>query len=392
MTPTIPTATPALLAPAERRNALIAIVASAAFVGLTIGYSAPLMALMLEAAGHSQSIVGLNAAVAAASTIVLGPLMPKLFDRFGLYRSILWAVAVGALALGAMALWQDLVVWFVLRFVLGAATTVHWIGSESWLISATEPKHRGKAIALYMLFIAGGFAAGAPLILVFGTDGQIPLLAGAALCFLAAPAILVGRNAAPNLPKAPPAAFREAFRIAPLVIAAALLAGFTDMAAMTHLAIYFQNAGMVQDLAVLTLTVMLLANLLVQLPLGYLADRWNRQRMLIGCGVIFLLVPVVVIFSSVTAWHLWPVLVLWGSASLGIYTLALIILGDRFPPALVASANAAIVAVYQFGSILGQPVGGAGMDLFGNDGLMYVFIAAAALFLGFAAWRRTVER
>jgi len=382
-------AAPALsLAPEARRAAFVAIVASALFVGLTIGYVAPLMALMLEAAGHSQSVVGFNAAIAAVATIVLGPLLPRLFDRVGFYRSILWAVFVGAGALAIMALWHDIVVWFVFRFVLGAATTIHWIGSESWLISSTTPQHRGKAIAIYMLAIAGGFALGPPLIMVFGSDGEIPLLGAAALCFLAAPAIAVGRRAVPAVPKAPPAAFRQTFRMAPLVIAAALLAGFTDMAAMTHLAIYFQNEGMAQDLAVLTLTVMLLSNLVVQVPLGYLADRWNRQRMLIGCGVVFVLAPFAVLVTDPGAWQLWPLLVVWGAASLGIYTLALIILGDVFPPALVASANAAIVAVYQLGSILGQPLGGAGMDLFGNAGLMYVFAAAALVFLGFAAWRR----
>ena len=347
------------------------------------------MALMLEAAGRSrQSIVGLNAAVAAVATIVLGPLMAKLFDRFGFYRSILWAVAVGAAALAVMAVWHDIVVWFVLRFVVGAATTVHWIGDESWLISTTPPQQRGRAIAVYMLAISSGFAFGPPLILVFGSAGEVPLLAAAALCFLAAPVIAIGRNAAPRLPKAPPAAFRQTFRLAPLVMAAALLAGFIDMGAMTHLAIYFQNRGMVQDHAVLTLTVMLGTNLLIQLPLGYLADRWNRQRMLIGCGVIFALVPTAVLFTPVDAWYLWGLIMLWGCASLGIYTLALTILGDVFPPALIASGNAAIVATYQLGSIVGQPAGGAGMDFFGNDGLLYVFIVAAVVFLGFAARRR----
>ena len=383
---------PALsLAPQERRAALIAIVASAIFVGLTIGYVAPLMALMLEAQGHSQSVVGLNAAVAAVATIVLGPFIPKLFDRFGFYRSIFWGVLLGAVALAVMAVWHDIVVWFVLRFALGIATTIHWIGSESWLISTTPAQHRGKAIALYMLAISSGFAFGPALILVFGSAGEIPLLTAAALCLLAAPIIAIGRHAAPSVPKAPPAAFRQAFRIAPLVMAAALLAGFIDMGAMTHLAIYFQNRGMDQDAAVLTLTVMLGTNLVIQLPLGYLADRWNRQRMLIGCGCLFVLAPSAVLFTPVDAWPLWGLIMLWGVASLGIYTLALTILGDVFPPALVASGNAAIVAIYQLGSILGQPVGGAGMDLLGNDGLLYVFIAAALVFLLFAACRSTTS-
>lgn len=375
-----------------RARALIGIIASAALVGITIGYAAPLMALMLEAQGESQTVVGLNAAMAALATILLSPMIARIFQRFGFYRAVMWAVFGAAASLAVMALWQDVTVWFVFRFLMGAAATIHWIGSETWIISITPAQHRGKAIAFYMIAISGGFALGAPLILVFGTEGTIPLLVAAALVALAAPAIWIARRVVPTLPDAPPAAFAQAFRIAPLVMAAAILAGFTDMAAMTHLAIYFQAAGMAQDLAVLTLTVMLMANLIVQFPLGLLADRWNRRRMLIGCGVIFFTVPLILMNSTVESWWIWPALVCWGGASLGIYTLALTILGDRFPKELLASANAAIVAIYQLGSILGQPAGGAGMDAMGHQGLMVVLCVVALLFLVFAAWRTWVRR
>ncbi len=378
--------------PGGRARTLIAIIASAALVGITLGYAAPLMALMLEAQGQSQTVVGLNAAMAAVATILLGPVIAKIFQRLGFYRAIMWAVFGAALSLAVMALWQEVTVWFVFRFLMGAAATVHWIGSETWIISITPAQHRGKAIAFYMIAISGGFALGAPLILLFGTEGTVPLLVAAGLSALAAPAIWLARHVVPDLPKAPPAAFAQAFRIAPLVMAAAILAGFTDMTAMTHLAIYFQAAGMAQDLAVLTLTVMLLANLVVQFPLGFLADRWNRRRMLIGCGVIFFVVPLILAASPVTAWWIWPALVCWGGASLGIYTLALTILGDRFPKELLSSANAAIVAIYQLGSIVGQPAGGAGMDLMGHRGLMVVLSSAALLFLAFAVWRNIKRR
>lgn len=376
----------------DRARALTAIIASAALVGITIGYAAPLMALMLEAQGHSQTVVGLNAAMAAVATIILGPMIARIFQRLGFFRAVMWGVVGAAASLAVMALWQDVVVWFLFRFLMGAAATVHWIGSETWIISITPSQHRGKAIAFYMIAISGGFALGAPLILVFGTEGMVPLLAAAVLVALAAPALWLARHVVPTLPDAPPAAFAQAFRIAPLVMAAAILAGFTDMAAMTHLAIYFQAAGMEQDLAVLTLTVMLMANLLVQFPLGFLADRWNRRRMLIGCGIIFFTVPLLLANLPVASWAIWPALVCWGGASLGIYTLALTILGDRFPKELLASANAAIVAIYQLGSIMGQPAGGIGMDAMGHRGLMVVLSSAALLFLLFAAWRTWVRK
>ena len=384
---------PALVLPAGGgARALTAIIVSAAFVGLTIGYAAPLMALMLEAQGYSSSEVGINAMAPALATILLGPLVPWICRRLGFINALILSLLAEVLVLVTLAFVEGLWLWFALRFLMGMFGAIHWIGSETWIIAIARPEHRGKTIAFYMISISGGFAAGAPMILLFGSEGSLPLLAAAAILLPAAPLLWLARNAAPRLPPAPRAAFAAAFRIAPLVILAALLAGFTDMAALTHLAIYGLYSGMAENLAVLMLSVMLLANLALQFPLGWLADRLDRRQLLIGCGGIFFVAPLLITLTIPHSWTLWPVMVVWGGASLGIYTLALTILGDRFPPGLLAAANAAVVAIYQFGAILGQPAGGAGMDLFGPNGLMYVLSGAAFLFLGFAAWRSVVRR
>jgi hypothetical protein len=69
------------------------------------------------------------------------------------------------------------------------------------------------------------------------------------------------------------------------------------------------------------------------------------------------------------------------------YTVALMLIGDRFPPAALASANAAFVTIVEAGGLTGPIVTGAGMDALGPDGFMIVLAAAAGLFLCVAAWR-----
>ena len=163
--------------------------------------------------------------------------------------------------------------------------------------------------------------------------------------------------------------------MAPLVMMAAFLAGFTDQGVLSHLAIYAERRGFSVDMAVLLLSIMVVANLVLQPAIGWIADRSDRRRLLILCGWIFFLVPVGLELYFEEPFVLWPLLVLWGGASLGIYTVALTILGDRFEPALLTAANSAVVALYQVGAILGPPAGGVGMDAFGNGGLMWVMAA-----------------
>lgn len=378
--------------PGQRRRSLAAVITAAGITGLLVGYSMPALALILERQGHSSTEIGINGAAPALATILLGPLVPKLMERLGVLNAMLGSLLVSAGLILLLPLLPGLVPWFIIRFLIGFSGTVQWIGSETWIVAMASARWRGRAIALYMMALSGGFALGPILIGYVGTEGWPPFLAAAGILLLCFPVLWLARGAVPVLPKAPPAAFRQTFRIAPLVLMAAMLAGFTDQGAFTHFAIFATRAGVPQSEALFLLSIMLLANFMLQLPFGWLAAHVDKRRLLILCGCIFFAAPLLMTRLILDPIWLWPVLVLWGGASLGIYTVALTLLGDRFPAASLASANAAIVAVYQFGSILGPPAGGFGMDLMGNDGLMYILAAAAGLFLLFGAYRSFIVR
>lgn len=380
------------LSVADRWRGLAAVIGSAGCVGVTIGYLAPLIAYLLEQQGYPNWAIGLNGAAAALATILLGPLVPKVFQRVGFFHAILLSVFGEALLILALLALPGLWVWLAIRFLMGVCITLHWIGSETWIVAAAPPGQRGRAIALYMIAISAGFAAGPLVIQVTGTDGPLPFLVAAALVLLSAPLLWLARETVPKLPHAPKAAIAQAFRIAPLMLTAALLAGFVDMSALTHLVNYGRDAGLGEDTAFLMLTLMLTSNAIMQFPVGWLADRVNSRNLLIVFGTIFFVAPLLLIQTVGQGWAMWPVLIVFGIASMGIYTVALTLLGERFEAGMIASANAAIVALYQFGGLTGPPASGSAMDLLGPDGLMLVFSAAGLCFLAFAAYRTWVRR
>ncbi len=62
-------------------------------------------------------------------------------------------------------------------------------------------------------------------------------------------------------------------------------------------------------------------------------------------------------------------LFVWGAIAFGIYTIALVELGDRFSGALLLAGNGAFGMMWGIGGIFGPPVAGAAMDLIGPEGL-----------------------
>ena len=53
----------------------------------------------------------------------------------------------------------------------------------------------------------------------------------------------------------------------------------------------------------------------LQMPLGWLADRWSRTGVLLLAGAICIVGPVLLSFVLGTGYLLWPLLVVWRGAA-----------------------------------------------------------------------------
>ncbi len=381
----------ASLSDSQRRRSLIVIIASSGVAGLTLGMILPLISLALDAVGESTGVIGTVAAASPLGILVCSPFVPRIIGRFGVLRALVLALALDVAVILCLPLAITPWLWLPLCFLTGLASGVHWIATETWVLAAAGPARRGRAVALYMMVLAGGFALG-PLVIGFvGVVGWLPYVTVAGCMALAGLPLMLARGCVPQLPPREPAAFSTAFRTAPMILAAALMAGFIDTAVIALLPLYGLNRGLGQAEAVFLLSAMLMGTMVLQLPIGWLADRLDSRRLIIAFAVVFMVAPLLVPqVLAVSAWQ-WPLLIIWGACSVGVYTLALALLGERFSQGALAGANAAMVAVYTLGSVTGPFLCGLAMDLWGTEALMPTLSAAAGIFLLFAAYRTFVR-
>ena len=140
------------------------------------------------------------------------------------------------------------------------------------------------------------------------------------------------------------------------------------------------------------LTAIVVGSLLIQFPIGLFADKFGRNIPL----AVFLLLTIVfggmIPFVLHNPLIIWPVLVLWGGVAFGLYTLCIIVLGDRFDAAGLAGANAALVAMYELGSVTGPVAVGHAMDRFGPDGLPMVLVLSGIPVVVYFVIRRVIRR
>jgi len=373
---------------AERRRSLIAVLCSIFAAGLSFGTSIPLLSVLLERRGTDSSLIGLNASMAVLATVLFAPLLPGVVRRFGALPTLFGSIAVMIAAVLLLPVFPSLEAWFPLRFLLGIGMAAHWVLSETWLNAATTARNRGLIAGLYATVISIGFAAGPALLTVIDLDGFLPFLLIAGAMVLAGIPIFIVRHSIPRIEVGVERSSWQVVKLAPVIMAAILVAGIVDSAIMSLLPIYGLRAGLTEAAAVLMLTVAITGSATLQLPLGWAADRISRRSLLMACATAGVLGPALLPHVVGSPLLLWPVLFVWGGTVVGLYTISLAMLGDRFEGGELARANAVFIMLYCVGSILGPPLSGGAMDLFGNDGLVVVQIVVCTAFFLLAMSRR----
>jgi MFS family permease len=380
-------ATAVPLNPASRRRVLAAVVACICIYGITFGLTQPLLSLILEGRGVGASLIGLNAATASLGTLLASPLVPWLVRRAGARRLLLLCIALEALLLLSLKAFDSLTAWFLIRFLLGASAAGLFVVSETWINEVTSDHSRGRIVGFYTSAIAASFALGPLVIPITGIEGWAPFVIGALLVALAAIPLLFAGRVLPALEGSPSFHVLTFLLVAPVLAAAVLLAALKDSALMSLLPVYGVRSGMAEGAAATMLAVFGLGAVVSQMPLGMLADRVSRERLLALCAAGGGLGAVALPFLVGAGSPFWIMLFLWGGLYAGIYTLALILVGQRFRGAELATANAAFGLFWGIGSLSGPLLGGAAMAAWNPHGLAALLVATPLLFLLLMGWR-----
>jgi MFS family permease len=351
-------------------------------VGLIFGFQPPLMAIVLTRAGASSFEVGAVTSVSTIAVIVFGAFYPAIVERFGPRQAIILGSSVAVLVLLVMPLLGGFHGWLILRFVTGCALGLAWIASEVWLNTLSTDQSRGTVMAVYATAFASGVMAGPLLLQLTGTSGTGPFFIGAlCLTLTMLPLLLPGhaplRSDGQVAEKGP--LWRLAL-VAPVAMFAALIAGLVESTEVSLLPVFGLRSGLDEGSSLYLVTVFLAGNVVLQLPIGRLADRLGRIRVLAGCALVGMIGPILLPLLIHTPGLLWPLLLLWGGTLYGFYTQGIATLGDSYPPEQLAAANAVFVIVYCAGGILGPSLGGVAMDLWAPDGLI-VFLSCVPLLL-----------
>jgi len=361
---------------------LVAVVACISAFAMVAGLASPLLSLILESRGTSRSWIGLNAAMPAFGTLVASPFIPALAKRLGIKRLLLLCLAFECVLFLLLKVFDHLYFWFVIRFFMGASTAGLFICSETWINTLAPDNARGKIIAAYTAILAACMAMGPLVIARTSIHGWLPFLFGAVFVLVAMlPLIWASAVIELESHKDDPFGIVSFVRIAPLIAAGVFVFAFMEYTSFSLLPVFSVRSGLTEKLAVTTLAVFGFGRVFLQLPIGLLADRMDRSRLLIYCvafaGVCAALLPFVV--SSIVA--MMGLLFLLGGFVNGINTVSLTLIGERFRGSELATASAGVGVLWGIASLIGPAITGVAMDLYDPEGFVIVMVVLSAVFV-----------
>lgn len=377
-----------------RMRGYAAVLVSNLFFGVAVGMFLPLLPLKLDQMGVSPLMIGINAAASSCAIFFTAPVIGGVLRRVGYTGAVFGGAWVFAAGVVAMIFIPGYWAWTILRFLAGLGMSVHWVASESWLNQAADERERGRILSLYVACFIGGTAAGPLVLTAIGSAGSTGFVVIAGLAVASALAIGPGRTGAPVFEPLAKAALAKVFRIAPRLMTAGLLMGVAQGAALGMMALYGVRAGLTEDKAALLQAALLGGGLLLQFPIGWLADRvQDRHRLIVVLALVSVVGAALLVPLTDRPLLLYPMLVVWGGCLIGLYTVALALLGARF--AMIggmAAANAAFILTWELGTFSGAPIAGAVMQAIGPAGLpLAMGLSAGAVGL-LMAWRAALDR
>jgi MFS family permease len=106
-----------------------------------------------------------------------------------------------------------------------------------------------------------------------------------------------------------------------------------------------------------------------QIPIGWLADHVDRMLLATVCTFLTLVTTLAMpLVISIQPWNLLYMFVL-GAVLAGVYTIALVIIGEQFTGADLAAASALFGVMWGAGTVVGPQLGGFAYDQFPPHGI-----------------------
>ena len=279
--------------------------------------------------------------------------------------------------------------WTLLRLLIGFCMSGIYVTAESWLNDASTNETRGKVLSAYMIAQTLGII-GAQGMLTLGDAGTAGLfIVASILVSVSFAPILLSATTAPVTEVARPMGLRALFNRSPLGTVGIFLLGSIYATQSGMGAVFGTKIGMTADQIALFVAMLFGGALLLQYPIGFLSDRVDRRKLILGTALIGMTACGLGWLAGGGLWFLMASAFFAGGVTTPLYALFLAYTNDYLSTADMPAASGGLVLTFGVGAILGPMATGYAMQGLGPFAFWLVLGATFAAIALYALYRMT---
>ena len=356
------------------------------------GLLGTLIALRGAEEGFSVFQIGLMGTTYFMGFLAGSVLVPRLLHSVGHIRTFSALAAIATASTLAMILIIDVGAWIGLRFILGLCFSGLFATIESWLNSSIPNEIRGKVLSLYRLLDLAVVTGAQFLIPLFGTGGFILFGLMAILTSLSLVPVSLADRSNPKPPKGIKFDLSGMWRLSPLACIGCITIGMTNSAFRLIGPLYASEIGLSIANVAGFMTAGIIGGAVLQYPLGWWSDRFDRRWVLIFATAGATLSGLFISYVAGTDPQLNYIgIFIFGAFALPLYSLSSAHANDRADKSQYVLVATGLIFFFSVGATIGPLASSLLMQNFGPSAL-FNFTSAAHCSLILLAFLRIGQR
>ena len=342
------------------------------------GLQGTLLAVRADLEGFSTTTTGVIMSSFYLGFLAGSIMTTRIVISVGHIRVFAALAALASAAILVHALFISTTVWIGLRLISGFCLAGLYVVAESWLNDKATNETRGQILSLYMIVTYIGVALG-QLLLNYADPSGFPLfILISILISVAVIPLLLSASPTPSFDESENLKLTELIRISPVGSIGMFVIGFVSAAFFSVGPVYAKRIGLDLEFISYFMTTAVLGTIVLQWPIGYLSDKFDRRRVIV---IITLLAAISAVICSLipntSITLLLFCVAVFGGLSLPLYSLCVAYTNDRLDSSQMVAASGSLVLISGIGAVLGPLLVSVLMEHFGKE---YFFLTLAFAF------------
>lgn len=292
-----------------------------------------------------------------------------LIRSVGHIRSFAASTAMVIACVAAHGVSDNLMLWLILRFTVGACMMANYMVLESWLNEQASHEKRGQVFSVYMITSYLGTVLGQVALSHFPELGLAPLFLICIAVSLGIVPIAITRRIHPKPLKPLAVGFFSYFKSIPQSLTSVLFAGVISGSFYGLAPIFANDAGFDASGIATFMSMTIFAGLISQWPMGFLSDRIRRSILLRTNAVALVVITAALGFLPLSQSVILVLSFLFGIFAFTLYPLSSALANSRVSDEERVGVSSALLVAFGAGAGVGSTLLAQLMEYFGSSAL-----------------------